>query len=169
MHRCAARRKEREGGATGGWGPCVGERGQRACGLRKGSACGRAVSGRWTRGAGRGARRAGPPDRWGRRGWCARSECVHARCWRVAAAGRYRWATQQELGSRVRSLSGERACWRALLVGRAERRGAGLGFPFPSLFYFPTTLKLFEFKFEFEFNPSTQTNKTMHQHECTHV
>ena len=39
-----------------------------------------------------------------------------------AAAG---GATQQELGSRVRSLSGERACWRALLVGRAERRGAG--------------------------------------------
>ena len=81
-----------------------------------------------------------------------------------AAAG---GATQQELGSRVRSLSGERACWRALLVGRAERRGAWLGFPFPSLFYFPTTLKLFEFKFEFEFNPSTETNKTMHQHECT--
>ena len=36
---------------------------------------------------------------------------------------------------------------------------------FPFLFLIP--LKLFEFKFEFEFNPSTQTNKTMHQHECT--
>ena len=50
-------------------------------------------------------------------------------------------------------------------------RIAGLDFFFPFSFFFfkqtQTTLKLFEFKFEFEFNPSTQTNKTMHQHECT--
>ena len=100
------------------------------------------------------------------------------RCWRVAAAGRCRWATQQELGSRVHSLSRERACWRALLVGRAERRGAGpagwmwaagkrdglrvglwfwvLGwvflfyFCFLSLFLFPiqTQLKLYLFEFK---------------------
>ena len=59
MRCCAAGRKEREKGAANGWGLGVGERGQRACGLRRGSVCGRAVSGRWTRGAGRGARRAG--------------------------------------------------------------------------------------------------------------
>ena len=41
-------------------------------------------------------------------------------------------------------------------------------FYFLSFFYFlfQTKLNLFEFKLEFEFNPSTQTNKTMHQHEC---
>ena len=43
----------------------------------------------------------------------------------------------------------------------------GLGFLFTILFYFKTPHKLFEFKFKFEFNPSTQTNKTMRQHECT--
>jgi hypothetical protein len=43
----------------------------------------------------------------------------------------------------------------------------GLGFLFTIIFYFKTPLKLFEFKFKFEFNPSTQTNKTMRQHECT--
>jgi len=37
---------------------------------------------------------------------------------------------------------------------------------FLSSFLIQTKPKLFEFKFEFEFNPSTQTNKTMHQHEC---
>ena len=37
---------------------------------------------------------------------------------------------------------------------------------FLSYLLFQTKLKLFEFKLEFELNPSTQTNKTMHQHEC---
>ena len=60
--------------------------------------------------------------------------------------------------------------------------GLGLGFSFLyflfSLFFFfsfllfkqtQTTLKLFEFKLEFEFNPSTQTSKTMLQHECNNT
>jgi len=60
----------------------------------------------------------------------------------------------------------------------------GLGFSwvlgFLSFFFFhffsfllfkqtQTTLKLFEFKLEFEFNPSTQTSKTMLQHECNNT
>ena len=56
--------------------------------------------------------------------------------------------------------------------GRRERFGPPgwvWAFYFLSSFLFQTKLKLFEFKLEFEFNPSTQTNKTMHQHECTHV
>ena len=36
---------------------------------------------------------------------------------------------------------------------------------FPFFFFKPHNL--FEFKFKFEFNPNTQSNKTMHQHECT--
>ena len=52
----------------------------------------------------------------------------------------------------------------------AEARvGLDTGFGFPSFLFlssFSNKLKPFEFKFEFEFNPSTQTNKTMHQHEC---
>ena len=33
-------------------------------------------------------------------------------------------------------------------------------------FLFQTPLKLFEFKFKFEFNPSTQTKRSIYQHEC---
>jgi hypothetical protein len=94
-------------------------------------------------------------------------------CWAKRGEG-VRWAAQ--LG-----------CWRgrgkerAGVLGWNERGGpaglltglgwfSGLGF-FSSSIFFPfltqTKLKLFEFKFEFEFKPSTQTNKTMHQHECT--
>ena len=54
-------------------------------------------------------------------------------------------------------------------VGRPTGFGLGFRFGFP-LFYFlfqtPLKLKPFEFKFKFEFNPSTQTKRTMHQHEC---
>ena len=64
---------------------------------------------------------------------------------------------KRERGPRLNS-----GCWADLL-------GLGpVGFLFfSSPFLFLTTLKLFEFKFEFEFKPSTQTNKTIHQHECT--
>ena len=45
-----------------------------------------------------------------------------------------------------------------------------LSFLFSISFSFPISnqlkLKLFAFKFKFEFNPSTQTKRTMHQHEC---
>ena len=53
--------------------------------------------------------------------------------------------------------------WAGLLKG-------SVFFLFPILFYFQTPLKLkpFEFKFKFEFKPSTQTKRTMHQHECNH-
>ena len=73
------------------------------------------------------------------------------------------------------------ADWAAGKRERAERAGrpgpawekgwarwAGLGFSYsllPVLFLNPT--QLFEFKFKFEFNPSTQTIKTVDQHECT--
>ena len=100
--------------------------------------------------------------------------------WRAARGkGRERGAGWALLGQ-----ARERGSWVELgWTDRGSRLGRGwfvelgwvdfgsLGwFPFSSLsplFYFPTTLKLFEFKVEFEFNPSTQTNKTMHQHECT--
>ena len=73
-------------------------------------------------------------------------------------------------------LAGERAGPRKRgQLGVTGLTGLETGFGYSSvlflflspLFYFPTTLKLFEFKFEFEFNPSTQTKRTMHQHECT--
>ena len=72
-------------------------------------------------------------------------------------------------------------CWAA----RDERKGAAavgwvglVGllrwvcfFSFSSsflfFFWFSNFTQTIEFKHEFEFNPSTQTNKTMHQHECT--
>jgi len=63
--------------------------------------------------------------------------------------------------------------WAAVLgfAGRGGKRSwAGLVSDFlssfPILFLFQIKFKLFEFKLEFEFNPSTQTSKTMHQHEC---
>ena len=78
-----------------------------------------------------------------------------------------RWEKEKKMG-RGAGLTGER--------NKEERAGlvfvvgleTGFGFPsFLSLSSFSNKLKPFEFKFEFEFNPSTQTNKTMHQHECT--
>ena len=61
----------------------------------------------------------------------------------------------------------------------AGKLGCGFGlrfwcFPFlflvfSLLFLFQTSHNLFEFKFEFEFNSSTQTNKTMLQHECSNI
>ena len=44
----------------------------------------------------------------------------------------------------------------------------GFRFLFP-ISYFKHYTNLIEFKFKFEFNPSTQTNKTMLQHECTNI
>ena len=105
-------------------------------------------------------------------------------------ADRWGRASRERSGRGLESDAGERrpvrggASWAAALGQRWEgkeeekagkRAGplriAGLDFFFPFSFFFfkqtQTTLKLFEFKFEFEFNPSTQTNKTMHQHECT--
>ena len=73
---CAvARRGGRKGGkgAADGWGPGVGERRQRACGPGvRGGACGRAASGRWTRGAGVERAALGEQARAGReKGWAA--------------------------------------------------------------------------------------------------
>ena len=66
------------------------------------------------------------------------------------------------------------------VAGRRGKEGAGWAAGLGSLFLFLSSfLPLFfffwfsnftqtiEFKHEFEFNPSTQTNKIMHQHECT--
>ena len=96
------------------------------------------------------------------------AECAErAGCWagageaavREGVLGRWRgkpgWA---ERGER------EECCGLGLKLG-----WAAMGFLFFwvfSSFLFQTSLKLIEFKLEFEFNPSTQTIKTMHQHEC---
>ena len=91
------------------------------------------------------------------------------------------------LAVEVRAGGSLRCSWAgAVLLGWSEKgKEAGLGwgeegrrerfgppgwvwaFYFLSSFLFQTKLKLFEFKLEFEFNPSTKTNKTMGQHECT--
>ena len=104
------------------------------------------------------------------RSWAERSVRAEAR------AGR--WAAGKG-GPSGSGLLGQKG--RGHVLGWNERGGpaglltglgwfSGLGF-FSSSIFFPfltqTKLKLFEFKFEFEFKPSTQTNKTMHQHECT--
>ena len=85
----------------------------------------------------------------------------------AAERGEGRWARWADWAAGKR----ERAD-RAGRPGPAWEKGwarwAGLGFSYsllPVLFLNPT--QLFEFKFKFEFNPSTQTIKTMHQHECT--
>ena len=78
---------------------------------------------------------------------------------RRRAAGAGRWlglAGGSKLGRGEREKEG--AGWAGLL-------GFGLGSVLSS-FLFQTKLKPFEFKLEFELNSSTQTNKTMHQHEC---
>ena len=77
----------------------------------------------------------------------------------------------------VRGLGYWRLVWAknwALREKRKGRRAGMLGFAmgFPFLFpisYFKHYSNLIEFKFKFEFNPSTQTNKTMLQHECTNI
>ena len=81
------------------------------------------------------------------------------------------------VGLRRKKRNGPR--WK--FMGRMERETAGwaqaglvLGLPllflvFSLLFLFQTLHNLFEFKFEFEFNSSTQTNKTMLQHECSNI
>ena len=159
------------------WGPCAGEREQRRAGerLRKGRARGRLASGRWTRGAGRGARRAGPPDRWGRGGRCARRELVHARRWRAAAAGRCRWGHAGL--ARVCALVLGRARGEAAVLGRPEResrlgtgprcwapqgemeRGAGLVW---ILIFFPLFLFYFYFKSNSNYlNSNLNLNSTL--------
>ena len=93
-------------------------------------------------GAGRGVGRAVTERDWAERGWAAE---------RAQGKGRREWAT------------GLMMDWAGLV---------GLGWVSFFSFLFATSLqfkpnKLIEFKLEFEFNPNTQTNKIMHQHECT--
>jgi len=88
-------------------------------------------------------------------------------CWAVSARA---WA------ERERELGRCGLGWRR----RSDRAGLGwrwglgqlgcyaVGFwVFLSFLYFKPNSNLGEFKFKFEFKPSTQTKRTMHQHECT--
>jgi hypothetical protein len=65
-----------------------------------------------------------------------------------------------ELG-RAGPLGGERGNWAGVLVSSFF-----LLFFLFSFFLSYFKLKLLDFKFKLEFNPSTQTKRTMHQHEC---
>ena len=96
--------------------------------------------------------------------------------WR-SGPGASRWALRdgplRRLGQagKRRKVSGP-GCWaefglpigfRFLVLGLSW-----VSFLFPFLFKL-TQPNLFEFKIEFEFNSNTQSNKAMHQHECTNI
>ena len=146
--------------------------------------------------AGRGAGGTGSPARilgGGRGRFCQRARLVRETgrdagdAGRAVSAGRARGSGSGSCGSRparagpeVWAVRGERE-----RVGRGpswEKKGprvgldcwVGFGFGLGWVFFYfsffspltQTKLKRNEFKFKFEFNPITQTNKTMHQHEC---
>jgi len=104
-----------------------------------------------------------------------------SRCWAARGVweGREERATREWAGDGVGLRRKKRNGPRWKFLGRREtagwaQAGLGLGLPFlflvfSLLFLFQTSHYLFEFKFEFEFNSSTQTNKTILQHECTNM
>jgi hypothetical protein len=117
------------------------------------------------------------PNLWGRGVSEGKAGATHERsCWRAGPgcrggrAARAAAALLGRCGSGVREgRAGRQGRKKRERVGRPTGFGLGFRFGFP-LFYFlfqtPLKLKPFEFKFKFEFNPSTQTKRTMHQHEC---
>jgi len=105
-----------------GAGPC----GQRA-GVGRGAGKNLALAGGALASAEEGVLRLrrGGADMWGRRGRCARRELVHARRWRVTAAGRCRWGHAGL--ARVRALALGRARGAAAVMGRPVRRSGDRG------------------------------------------
>ena len=135
---------------TGGWGPVEGEVGRARPRGEKG--------GSWPR--------------------CWVGERERRRKWPGPVWAEVEFGPAQERGrglgcSRVWGWVG---CWAGLRwfgplswMAYGFRLSCRFGFSnlFPFFFFKPHNL--FEFKFKFEFNPNTQSNKTMHQHECTRM
>ena len=89
--------------------------------------------------------------------------------------GAKRATAEQRIGPRGRRGGGGRATaglsWAEGGSGPSVLLGLGWFQVFLPLFFFLVFnfTQTIELKFEFEFNPSTQTNETMLQHECTNM